>query len=64
MSGIAVTLGGTAVSHPSETQHIVLLSTLEAEHITAGNGVKEALFVRAVLTSITPETSRASIKDP
>ena len=59
---IIVTLGCTVVSHASKTQHVVSLSTSEAEYITAGDGVKEAVFVRLVLSSIAPETSGASIK--
>ena len=62
VSGIAVTLGGTVVSHTSKTQRVVSLSTSEAKYIAAGEGVKEALFVRAVLSFIAPETSGASIK--
>ena len=61
-SGIAVTLGGTVVSHASKTQRVVSLSTSEAEYIAAGDGVKEALFVRAVLSFIAPETCEASTK--
>ena len=62
VSGIAVTLGGTIVSHTSKTQRVVLLSTSETEYVAGGEGVKEALFVRAVLSFIAPETSEASIK--
>ena len=63
VSGIAVTVGGTVlVSHTSKRQHVVSLSTSETEYIAAGDGVKEALFVRAVLSFIAPETSGASIK--
>ena len=62
VSGIAVTLGGTVVSHTSKTQCVVSLSASEAEYIVAGEGVKEALFVRAVLSFIAPETSGASMK--
>ena len=62
MSGIAVTLGGTVVSHASKTQRVVSLSTSEAEYIAVGDGVKEALFLRAVLSFITPETCGASMK--
>ena len=43
VSGIAVTLGGTVVSHASKTQHVVSLSTLEAEYIapeTSGVSIK------------------------
>ena len=50
------------MSHTSKTQRVVSLSTSEAEYIAAGEGVKEALFVRAVLSFIAPETSGASIK--
>ena len=62
VSEIAVTLGGTVVSHASKTQHVVSLSTLEAEYIAAGDEVEEALLVRAVLFFIVPETSGASVK--
>ena len=62
VSGVAVTLGGTVVSHVSKTQRVVLLSTSEAEFIAAGEGVKGALFVRAVVSFIAPEASEASIK--
>ena len=48
VSGIAVTLGGAVVSHASKTQHVVSLSTSEAEYIATGDRVKEVLFVRAV----------------
>ena len=61
VSGIAVTLGGTVVSHVSKTQHVVSLLTSEAEYISARDGVQEALLVRAVLSFIAPETSGASM---
>ena len=38
------------------------LSTSEAEYIAAEDGVKEAMFVRAVLSFIAPEMSGARIK--
>ena len=60
--GIAVTFGGTVVSHASKTQHVVSLSTLEGEYIAAGDGVKEALFARAVQSFIAPEMSGISIR--
>ena len=62
VSGIAVTLGGTVVSHANKTQHVMSLSTSEAEYIATGDGVKGALLVRAVLSFIAPETSGSSIK--
>ena len=62
VSWIAVTLGDNVVSHTSKTQHAVSLPTSKADYIAVRDGVKEALFARAVLSSITPETSLASIK--
>ncbi|CAB1116481.1 unnamed protein product [Ectocarpus sp. CCAP 1310/34] len=62
VSGLATTVGGTVISHGSKTQAIVSLSSTEAEYIAAGEGVKEALFVRAVLSFIAPETSGSSIQ--
>ena len=62
VSGTAITLGGTVVSHASKTQHVVSLSASEAEYIAAGDGVVEALFARVVHFFISPETSWASIK--
>ena len=63
VSGIAVTLGGIVVSNESKTEQVVSLPTSGAEYIAAGDGVKAALFVRAVLFFIVPETSAgASIK--
>ncbi|CAB1096244.1 unnamed protein product [Ectocarpus sp. CCAP 1310/34] len=61
VSGLATTVGGTVVSHGSKTQSIVPSSSTEADYIAAGEGVKEALFVRAVLSFAAPETSGSSI---
>ena len=62
MFGIAVTLGGTVVSHASKTQHVVSLSTPEAAYIVAGDRVKKVVSVRAVLSFVAPETSGVRIK--
>ena len=62
VSGTAVILGGTVVSHASKTQRVGSLSTSEAEYIAAGDGINQALFVRTVLSFIAPETCGASIK--
>ncbi|CAB1117526.1 unnamed protein product [Ectocarpus sp. CCAP 1310/34] len=56
VSGLATTGGG------SKTQSIVTLSSTEAEYIAAGEGVKEALFVRAALSFVAPETSGSNIQ--
>ena len=62
VSWIAVILGGTVVSHTNKTQHVESLSTSDADLIGARDGVKEALFVRAALSFVAPETSWASTK--
>ncbi|CAB1096632.1 unnamed protein product [Ectocarpus sp. CCAP 1310/34] len=41
---------------------LAVASSTEAEYIAAGEGVKEALFVRAVLLFVAPETSGSSIQ--
>ena len=61
-TGLAVTVGGTVVSASTKTQPVTAQSTSEAEYIAAGEGVKEALFVRGVLSFIAPETSEAKIR--
>ncbi|CAN0299130.1 unnamed protein product [Ectocarpus fasciculatus] len=62
VTGIAVTIGGTVISHASKTQPVVAMSTSEAEYIAGAEGVKESLFVRNVLSFMAPETCGASIK--
>ena len=49
------------MSHASKTKRVVSLLTSEADYIVAGDGVKEPLFVRAVLSFIAAETCGASI---
>ena len=49
------------MSHASKTQRVVTLSTSEAEYTAAGDGVKEALFVSAVLSFVAPEVCGVSI---
>ena len=62
VSGVVVTLRGTVVSHASKTQRVVSLSTSEAGYIAAEDGVKETLFVCAVLSFIAPKKCWASVK--
>ncbi|CAB1104162.1 unnamed protein product [Ectocarpus sp. CCAP 1310/34] len=54
--------GGTVVCASTKTQPVTAQSTTEAEYIAAGEGAKEALFVRGVLSFIAPETSGATIR--
>ena len=52
VSAVAVTLGNSVVSWVSSTQKIVTLSTTEAEYVALGDGVKESLFAKSVLSFI------------
>ena len=47
--GVAVMVGGTVVNASSTTQHCITLSTSEAEYVAMAQGVKTALFTKAVL---------------
>ena len=62
VSGVAVTVGNSTVSWFSSTQKIVTLSTTEAEYVALGDGVKEGLLVKAVLSFIVPSLSEKSTK--
>ena len=62
VSGVAVTVGNSTVGWSSSTQKIVTLSTTDAEYVVLGDGVKEGLFVEAVLSFIVPSRSEKSIK--
>ena len=57
VSETVVTLGGAAVSCVSNTQRCVTLSTTEAQYVTLGEGVQEALFTGAVPSVSCPELS-------
>eukprot|EP00752_Nemacystus_decipiens_P011252 g10000.t1 len=61
-TGLAVTIGGTVVHASTKTQPVTAQSTSEAEYLAAGEGVKEALFMRGVLSFMAPETNGAKIR--
>ena len=62
MSGVAVAAGNSTVRCSINTQKIVTLSTTEAEYVALGDGVKEGMFVKAVLSFIVPSLSVKSVK--
>ena len=62
VSGVAVTVGKSSVSWFSSTQKIVTLATTEAEYVALGDGVKEALFMKGVISSIIPSISENCMK--
>ncbi|CAN0241919.1 unnamed protein product, partial [Scytosiphon promiscuus] len=49
VSGVAVLIGGTVVSHASKNHHVVSTSSTKLEYISGDDGVKEGLFVYSVL---------------
>ena len=56
MSGVSVMLGGTAViASSTTTQDCVTISTSEAEHVAMAQGVKTALFTRAMSAFLRPQ---------
>ena len=50
MSGIAVMLCHGVVGWAISTHKVISVSTTEAEYISIGDGVKEALFAKGVLS--------------
>lgn len=60
--GVPVICGGSPVACFSRTQTCVTLTTTEAEYIAMRYGVKEAIFVRGVLTFLVPDHKFERIK--
>ena len=60
VSWVAVTVGKSSVNWFSSTQKSVTLSTTEA--VAVGDGVKEPLFVKGVLSFIIPSISENCVK--
>ena len=52
LSGYLFTLCGSAISWKSALQSVVALSTTEAEYIAAAEGVKEATWIRGLVTEL------------
>jgi Reverse transcriptase (RNA-dependent DNA polymerase) len=52
ISGYAFLIDGGAVSWSSRCQEIVSLSTTESEYVAATHGMKEALWLRSLLTEV------------
>ena len=61
-TGIGVAIGGTIVNGITKTQRVPAQSAAEAEYLAAAEGVKEALYVRSVLSFVAPETNGAKIR--
>ena len=62
VSGVAVTLAKSVVSWSSSTQSDTALSTAQVEYIATGDGVKQGLFVKSVLSLIVPPLSDKCFK--
>jgi len=52
ISGYAFLIDGGAVSWSSKRQEIISLSTTESEYVAATHGVKEALWLRSLLSEV------------
>ena len=61
VSGVAVMVGGTVVNASSIMQHCSTLSTSEAEYVAMAQGVKTALFTKAVLDFLQPGRANETI---
>src|SRR6266481_1754541 len=53
MLGYIFTIDGGTMSWSSKKQSVIVLSTTEAEYITAAHAAKEALWLRTFITEIT-----------
>ena len=62
MSGVAVMVGSTVVNASSTTQHCVTLSTSETEYVAMAQGVKTALFTKAVWDFLQPGFANETIE--
>ena len=62
MSGVAVTLGDTAIGWKSLTQKCVTTATCEAEYVASSDASKETLFMRAVLVLLQPDSTRMRMR--
>lgn len=60
-TGYVFTLGGGAISWASRLQPTVAASTTEAEFMAAAYAIKEALWLRTLLTELSMETGTISI---
>ncbi|CAN0424454.1 unnamed protein product [Ascophyllum nodosum] len=57
VSGVAFTLGDTAIGWKSGTEKCVTVATCDADYVAPCNASKEMLLTRAVLVFIQPELS-------
>ena len=62
VSGVVVMVGGTVVNASSTTQHCGTHSTSEVEYVAMAQGVKTALFTKAVLDFLQPEFASETIE--
>ncbi|XP_073152743.1 secreted RxLR effector protein 161-like [Henckelia pumila] len=61
LTGYIFTVGGNVVSWKSSLQHVVALSTTEAEYISLTEAVKEALWIKGFVTEMGQEQHSTTI---
>ena len=61
ISGYAFLIDGGAVSWSSKRQEIVSLSTTESEYVAATHGMKEALWLRSLLSEVFGGFDKATV---
>lgn len=62
VSGYVFQIGQTAISWSSKRQPTVALSSMEAEYMALAHAVKEALWLKTLITEITQDTSARPIR--
>lgn len=55
LTGVASMPEGAVINHPSRTERTFTTSTTEAEYLALGNGVKEAIFTKNIVTFVAPK---------
>ncbi|XP_073039066.1 secreted RxLR effector protein 161-like [Primulina eburnea] len=61
LSGYVFTVGGNVVSWKSSLQHVIALSTTEAEYISLTEAVKEALWIKGFVNELGYEQNSAKV---
>ena len=61
LTGYVFTLGGNLVSWKSTLQHVVALSTTEAEYIALTEAIKEAIWIKGIINELGIKSSSVKL---